>query len=458
MMNHRMIIWLLCISIQVGGKQLYGQTDSLNLVKIDPYFRKILESNHELFVIGGGPQSVLKTSEPVFKDKGQQIIKTDSNLYIHMEGSGRLYRAMPYNDSVIQFIRIDKTESINYNGGGFLFSSGEDIYILGGYGFWKSNGTLKKFNFHDQEWDVIPLSEERFPPGYPHPGAWYDSKSKRIYLMYEAIVNDALFKKNKEEKRPDHTFILDLKTRTWEKSSPVNKEVWRMMKTSGSVIYHEKGYLLLDRIDLFLIDLKNNQLLKMTDQSFSQTLSRVFSQELLYSKDDKVFFRDKKTGKLDSLVIPKEKFVNTTIPVFQASIPKYTYWSGLLILIIAFTIFIYFRLDRYEENIGVDVTQFPTIGFSEIEISLIQLLIKKSKNYQKTDIHELNYVLGVKDKNIGLQKKVRSEAIHGINEKFRFITGYDHNLICNERTATDKRYFEYYIPTNLIKPIMKLIR
>jgi hypothetical protein len=170
-----------------------------------------------------------------------------------------------------------------------------------------------------------------------------------------------------------------------------------------------------------------------------------------------VFFRDKKTGQLDSLVIPTDKFIKTSLPVFQASIPEYIYWSALLLLVIGFAAFVYTRLDRPVDPIFADFNQASIVGFSEIETSLIQLLIKKSKNQQRTDIHELNYVLGVKDKNIGLQKKVRSEAIHGINEKFRYMTGYENSLICSERSAADKRYFEYFIPKEMVRDVQAIL-
>jgi hypothetical protein len=66
-------------------------------------------------------------------------------------------------------------------------------------------------------------------------------------------------------------------------------------------------------------------------------------------------------------------------------------------------------------------------------------------------------VLGVKDKNTGLQKKVRSEVIHGINEKFRYMTGLENSLIYSERSDADKRYFEYFIPKELIRDAWSII-
>ena len=60
-------------------------------------------------------------------------------------------------------------------------------------------------------------------------------------------------------------------------------------------------------------------------------------------------------------------------------------------------------------------------AFTETEISLIQLLIKANSAKQNVEIAEINRVLGIKDKNVGLQKKVRSDVINAINDKYIFI-------------------------------------
>ena len=52
---------------------------------------------------------------------------------------------------------------------------------------------------------------------------------------------------------------------------------------------------------------------------------------------------------------------------------------------------------------------------------MITFLITKCRKKQKADINELNYVLGVKDKKTGLQKKVRSDTFNKINEKSKRI-------------------------------------
>jgi hypothetical protein len=66
--------------------------------------------------------------------------------------------------------------------------------------------------------------------------------------------------------------------------------------------------------------------------------------------------------------------------------------------------------------------------------------------------------LGVKDKNIGLQKKVRSEIFNGVNEKFKLISDWDEPLVQSIRSESDKRYFEYMIRKDMIKEAEKVLQ
>jgi hypothetical protein len=96
-------------------------------------------------------------------------------------------------------------------------------------------------------------------------------------------------------------------------------------------------------------------------------------------------------------------------------------------------------------------------AFTETEISLIQLLINASGAKQNVEISEINRVLGIKDKNLGLQKKVRSDVINAINDKYTFITQGEINLIASVRKEDDKRFYEYFIVPTEVKTAQKLI-
>jgi hypothetical protein len=133
-----------------------------------------------------------------------------------------------------------------------------------------------------------------------------------------------------------------------------------------------------------------------------------------------------------------------------------------LALIICSAIFIYIFKKRSRNSIR-KTNPFPseekpfTISFSGTEKTLINLLISKSTKNRTISIEEINYVLGVKDKNTGLQKKVRSDTFNDINEKFRFLTQIDQVLIQSKRSEEDKRYFEYYINQENIHILQQFI-
>jgi hypothetical protein len=111
------------------------------------------------------------------------------------------------------------------------------------------------------------------------------------------------------------------------------------------------------------------------------------------------------------------------------------------------------------ENAQLKVLKTKTMNqaFTETEISLIQLLINASGAKQNVEISEINRVLGIKDKNLGLQKKVRSDVINAINDKYTFITQGEINLIASVRKEDDKRFFEYFIVPTEVKTVQKLI-
>ena len=77
----------------------------------------------------------------------------------------------------------------------------------------------------------------------------------------------------------------------------------------------------------------------------------------------------------------------------------------------------------------------------------------KSKKNKTAVISEINYVLGIKDKNTGLQKKVRSDTISSINEKFKINLQSEELIIQSIRSEIDKRYLEYFIKKEFIKSV-----
>ena len=71
-------------------------------------------------------------------------------VYFLYPGGGVLFQ---YKNDAIE--RIDNSFPHRNQFSGHFFSYKNEIYLLGGYGYWKSNSILTKFNFTSKEWDFV---------------------------------------------------------------------------------------------------------------------------------------------------------------------------------------------------------------------------------------------------------------------------------------------------------------
>jgi FAD synthase len=62
-------------------------------------------------------------------------------------------------------------------------------------------------------------------------------------------------------------------------------------------------------------------------------------------------------------------------------------------------------------------------------------------------------VLGIAKKDVKFQNNVRSGAFQMINRKFNVFSGLADELIIKERTAFDKRFYEYQIHSKYLQKI-----
>ena len=78
------------------------------------------------------------------------IVSDDGVVYFLYAGGGLLFE---YRDNHI--IRIDESFPHRNQFSGHFFIYKKAPYLMGGYGYWKSNSLLTKFNFQTKEWDYI---------------------------------------------------------------------------------------------------------------------------------------------------------------------------------------------------------------------------------------------------------------------------------------------------------------
>ena len=169
------------------------------------------------------------------------------------------------------------------------------------------------------------------------------------------------------------------------------------------------------------------------------------------------------TGALDTLVVDESKFVKESEAMWGLRCELAAMWP-LVLSIFLFVVSLWYFFSVPTKKVQKRSTEILTpsfkkldVSFNQTELSLIDLLIEKSLLGATATINDINYVLGIKDKNVGMQKKVRSDVINGINERFKYATSQDIQLVLSVRSETDKRYFEYFIAKDQISEVQKLI-
>ncbi len=429
------------------------------------YFNPLLQKIKSLTDYNGNiviskSSNILPLIGTSFAPNTQELIKHNGKIYIFLAQTGFIFQmSEPQGDSVV-FRKIDNTININYNIDCTNFIYKDQIYNYGGYGFWSKYGHLRKFNTIDMEWDIQPTNIEVFTADYD----WFSPKEGRLYVPFQKIENKALKDPKLYKGVFDYTsYYLDLKTSDWIKVGKVTPELIKLIdqKNNYGVYPHEKGRIFLINDEAYLFDYLENKIYRSKRADLNQYFIR--------NSDLTVFFYKGKYYKYQAH-LQTFKIWNFSINDFQ--LLDFPIWGddymtlifvlAISIVIILLVLFVWLfkqTVKKKIENAQLKVLKTKTMNqaFTETEISLIQLLINANSAKQNVEIAEINRVLGIKDKNIGLQKKVRSDVINAINDKYVFITQSENNLIASVRKEDDKRFYEYFIVPTEVKTVQKLI-
>lgn len=430
------------------------------------YFNPLLQKINSLSDFNGNiilsrSSNILPLTGTSFAANAQELIKHNGKIYIFLAQTGFIFQmSEPIGDSVV-FRKIDNTININYNINCTNFIYKDQIYNYGGYGFWNKTGHLRKFNNIDMEWDIQPTNIEVFTADYD----WFSPKEGRLYVPFQKIENKALKDPKIFKGVFEYTsYYLDLKTADWIKIGKVSPELIKLIdqKNTYGSYPHDKGRIFLINDEAHLFDYVENKIYKSKRADLNQYFIR-------NAGDLTVFFYK---GKYYKFLSGSQTFKVWDLNLNDFQLLNFPIWGNdylnlifILAICLAISIIVFFiwlfkkNIKKQIENAQLKVLKTKTVNqaFTETETSLIHLLLNAYRAKQNVEIAEINHVLGIKDKNIGLQKKVRSDVINAINDKYIFITQGENNLIGSVRKEDDKRFFEYFVVPTEVKSIQKLI-
>ncbi len=445
------------------GFSIWGsaqEPDSVVSTRSNPFIRDLLAKNEHVYPMFVGDETFLKFKYSLFNERNQFLIKTPGNLYVLLAGSGFLFVLENPKDSVLRFKRVDRTVNLNYNQGAYVFHEGEKLYNFGGYGFWKNNGILRRYNPQSEEWDVEPLSEELYPQLSPIAPTWVDLQTQKLYLPYQSNVHSGLKDRSYiKGKITDRASVLDLKTLDWVHLGKTNKKLIELLTTATYKINSTRGLILLWNDELYLVNYPKNEMRKLKDYAKAQSVLKLTNNyTLTYHYNKTIYSYNLANQKYDSIALDLDQFEPLGQRIYKSS---FNLLQLIALLMVSFAGFWAFRSykkakSRRPPNRSEEEHAYQ-VSFSDVEKSLLKMLAEKAKNKQTAVITDINYILGVKDKNTGLQKKVRSDTFNSINEKYRYLTKQNDPLIQSVRSELDKRYFEYFIAQEQAKEIEQFI-
>ena len=453
------LVFLLHISL---ARAQFVPCESSYTVFYNPFLQKLVEfKDFNGNIILSKSSDILPLTSTSFAPNQQQAIKHNGKIYIFLAQTGFIFQmSEPKGDSVT-FSKIDHTININYNIGCTNFIYKDEIYNYGGYGFWNKFPHVRKFNRIDMEWDIQPTNIEVFSADYD----WFSPSEGRLYVPFQKIENKGL----KDPKFTNGVFeytsyYLDLHTADWIKIGKVTPELIKLINEKTNYVSYpfENGRIFLINDEAYLFDYVNNKIYKSKKADLNQFFIRG-------ALDMTVFFYK---GKFYKYQAGLQTFKTWDLSMNDFELLNFSIWGNdymtlifilaicvVIILIVFFVRLFNQSIKKKIANAQLKVLKTKTMNqaFTETEISLIQLLLNANSTKQNVEISAINHVLGIKDKNVGLQKKVRSDVINAINDKYIFITQGEINLIGSVRKEDDKRFFEYFVAASEVKTIQKMI-
>lgn len=391
--------------------------------------------------------------EGFFSNFPQSLIKGENNLYINIDGTGRIYEITNKRNDSLFIKRVDSTFFFGYNNNAYTFNYNDTIMSLGGFGYWRFNGQLRYYSFKNREWDIIPLNQE---VPISKECIYLDRTTNEIYFLQMPYADPAISKEYKQQ----YVYKLDLINKKNILLGEASPEVYSKFPIGVQYLSVELPSLggeliVLNGRDIYLYDFKNNEVYKLINTALEKTF---FSSsagayiDLAFERNGNLFFSRSNDPyhQLDSIPVSIKDFTKQDYPIF-IPVNNYTYiYIGIGIVFISlFGFFIYRKRKKYNKSNSEEQEYALNDGkeneFKAHELELIEKIYQISLSGKSYSVDDVNQVLGLSKKSLEIQKKIRTETLNKINHRFKMKHEMDEDLIERIRSDEDRRFYRYII-------------
>lgn len=369
-----------------------------------------------------------------------EAVISDGIVYFLYPGGGLLFE---YRNNTIT--RIDESFPHRNQFSGHFFIYKNAPYLLGGYGYWKSNSLLTKFNFQTKEWDYIETRGQ-----VPEMGINAGSFVIENDVLY---VFDFYQKRRDEDIKNNNTYEFNLSSLKWEKKGSLNRLFYDNMnrKVLGITIPFGSEKVLqknLDSKNLIVVEPSKNTVKTYVNESLIQVTRNAINvgDKIVYTRltadrgSETLIVKDFNDG----LILESEAYLTNDYDLFMS------YFLIVLLfcfLLVGLTFLKFKRNTVYfvvNENTLIGLNK--SMNISKEERFVIELL-SSSKNSQVDNVFFLNYFKKSElseDANI----KRKNKAINDLNVKFKEI--FQLELIIKSAKQSDSRQVVYRLNPKII--------
>ena len=367
-------------------------------------------------------------------------VSSDGVVYFLYPGGGLLFEYR--NNSIL---RIDESFPFRNQFSGYFFIYKNIPYLMGGYGYWKSNSLLTRFNFQSKEWDYIETGGQVPELGVNSGSFVVENDILYVFDFYQKI-DDVDVKNN-------NAFELNLSSLKWEKKGAlnrlfyddINRKILDITIPFGSTKFLQKNLL---GKSLIVIEPSKNSVKNYLNENLAQV------QRNAINVGDKIIYTSLTADRAyetliikdfsDGLVLQSEAFLTNDYDLFISYI-----LAGLLFcfLLVGLT-FLKFKRDTFFFVINNNTLSGlnKSMNISADERFIIELL-SNSKNNQVDNVFYLNYFKKPElseDANI----KRKNKALNDLN--FKFSEVFQLELIMKSTKQSDSRQVVYRLNPKII--------
>ena len=437
--------------------QLSTENNFLSLVPINWVPNVALNANKELI------NSQLKTQ---LHQKISELTLTMSNneLFMVDNGGGMVFK-IDLNNYFIS--RHDSSFTTMNKFGGNVFTLNEDIYHFGGYGLYKTNSTLLKYNKKYNTWDEIVVNNE-FPFDNGITNARILIWEDKLYLIGgNSTINQVEVKNNQ-------LLSFDFNNKSWTSHGVLDFNMGEYNNVSSVnnnfIIYDSK----LNKLKVIDVDaLKTTNYNINTELEFENgkdVRAVIFNCSHLYSGS-----KQKQLGiNVDLKFTPLEEisinYFTGNTRTYQASVFKSYKFSDfvdleslengilfkekrsrnefiipiIIVLVILILNTFYKNFQKRKDIIIENLYSFDegVLKFKNKEILLDEnsrLILELLSSNDQVSSNDVVGLLVDNGMSMDYASKIKNKTIERLNEKFEFITGSTENFIQTLKSKEDKR-------------------